>query len=96
MAGRALAPGHFSSCSYTIPLKVDTYGLDCARRRPVHGLEQELALALGMTVADLREFRTNPKRANDDVMVRLAQVLIERGDAMKRVGDLLLDDGPRP
>ena len=70
-------------------------GLDFARGADLFmGSEQELALALGMTVADLREFRTNPKRANDDVITRLGQVLIERGNAMKRVGDLLLNDSP--
>jgi hypothetical protein len=68
-------------------------GLDFARGADLFmGSEQELALALGMTVADLREFRTNPKRANEDVMIKLGQVLIERGDAMKRVGDLLMHD----
>ena len=66
-------------------------GLDFARGADLFmGSEQELALALGVAVADLREFRTNPKRANEELLTRLAQVLIERGEAMKRVGDLLL------
>ena len=68
-------------------------GLDFARGADLFmGSEQELALALGVTVADLRECRTNPKRANEDLMARLAQVLIQRGEAMKRVGNLLLGD----
>jgi hypothetical protein len=66
-------------------------GLDFARGADLFmGSEQELALALGVTVADLRMLRTNPRRANEQLMTRLAEVLIERGNAMKRVGDLLL------
>jgi hypothetical protein len=54
--------------------------------------EQELALALGISVADVRELRTNPRRANPDVMNRLAKVLIERGKGMQRVGEMILED----
>ena len=65
--------------------------LDFARAADLFmGTEQELALALNVTVADLRELRTNPRRANPQLMERLAHVLIERGNAMKRVGELLL------
>ena len=53
--------------------------------------EQELAAALGITIADLRELRTNPKRANRAVEEKLAQVLTERGKAMQRVAELLLE-----
>ena len=68
-------------------------GLDFARGAELFmGSEQELALALGVTVADLREFRTNPKRANEQLVTQLAQVLIQRGEAMKRVGNLLLGE----
>ena len=56
------------------------------------GTEQELALALNVTVADLRELRTNPRRANAQLIERLAQVLIERGNGMKRVGEILLNE----
>ena len=56
------------------------------------GTEQELALALNVTVADLRELRTNPRRANAQLIERLAQVLIEHGNGMKRVGEILLNE----
>jgi hypothetical protein len=45
-----------------------------------------------VTVADLRELRTNPRRANAQLLERLAQVLIERGNGMKRVGEILLQN----
>ena len=68
-------------------------GLDFARGADLFmGSEQELALALDVTVADLRMLRTNPKRANEPLMKRLAVVLIERGEAMKKVGVLLQGD----
>ena len=68
-------------------------GLDFARGADLFmGSEEELALALGVTVADLRMFRTNPKRANEQLMRKLAAVLIERGEAMKKVGALLQGD----
>ncbi len=51
--------------------------------------EQELALALGVPLADLREYRQNPGRAPEALLARLGQVLIERGKAMTRVGELL-------
>jgi hypothetical protein len=51
--------------------------------------ERELALALGITVADLRELRTHPGRASPELLARLGQVLIERGQGMKRVGEML-------
>jgi hypothetical protein len=55
------------------------------------GSEQELAAALKISVADLRELRTNPGRASEDVIARLGQVLHERGKGMARVGEILLD-----
>ncbi len=55
------------------------------------GTERELALALGVSVADLRDARQNPERVPDDLLERLAHVLIERGNSMRRVGELLLD-----
>jgi hypothetical protein len=60
------------------------------------GSEKELALALGMTVADLRELRTHPRRASDDVMAQLGQILVERGKGMARVGEILLRDDDTP
>jgi len=56
------------------------------------GSENDLAAALGISVADIRELRTNPRRANPDLVQKLARVLVERGNAMKRVGEILLDD----
>lgn len=56
------------------------------------GSEEELALALGVPVADLREYRQNPARVPDALLTRLGQVLIERGQAMRRVGELLGGD----
>ncbi|MGH7469192.1 MAG: hypothetical protein ACRENP_14645 [Longimicrobiales bacterium] len=55
------------------------------------GNENELALALGITVADLRELRTNPRRVSAELLTRLGQVLMERGKGMTRVGELLSD-----
>jgi hypothetical protein len=54
--------------------------------------EQELALALGIPVGDLRAYRNDPGRAPPAVLQKLAQVLLERGKGMQRVGELLLDD----
>jgi plasmid maintenance system antidote protein VapI len=53
------------------------------------GSEQELALALGISVADVRELRTNPRRVTPELMDRLGNVLMERGSGMKRVGEML-------
>lgn len=51
--------------------------------------EEELALALGIPVADLRSYRQKPANVPDTVLMRLAEVLIERGRGMIRVGELL-------
>lgn len=53
--------------------------------------EQELALALDISVADLRSYRQKPDGVPPDVVDRLAGVLIERGRGMVRVGELLRD-----
>ncbi len=55
------------------------------------GTEKELALALGIPIADLRDHRQNPDRAPDAVLRQLGQVLVERGNGMRRVGELLLE-----
>jgi hypothetical protein len=55
------------------------------------GSEQELALALNLSVADLRELRTNPRRVSPELLARLGNVLMERGKGMTRVGELLRD-----
>ncbi len=56
------------------------------------GSEKELALALGVPVGDLRDFRQNPERAPDAVLQKLGRVLVERGNGMRRVGELLLEE----
>lgn len=53
--------------------------------------EKELAAALGISVADVRELRTNPRRANPQLLEKFARVLIERGKAMQRVGEILAE-----
>jgi len=64
--------------------------LDFARAADLFiGSEQELAMALGIAVADVRELRANPRRASGELLARLGQVLVERGNGMKRVGEML-------
>ena len=46
-------------------------------------------MALGIAVADVRELRANPRRASGELLARLGQVLVERGNGMKRVGEML-------
>ena len=55
------------------------------------GTERELALALGVSVADLRYARQNPERVPEELVERLGRVLVERGNSMRRVGELLLE-----
>lgn len=54
--------------------------------------EQELAMALGIPAGDLRAYRNDPRRAPPAVLHKLAQVLLERGQGMQRVGELLLEE----
>lgn len=56
------------------------------------GAEAELARAVGLSVADLRALRANPDRASPDQLERMGRVLIERGNGMKRVGEMLVED----
>ncbi len=56
------------------------------------GSEKELALALAIPVADLRDHRQNPERAPQELMRRLGRVLVERGNGMRRVGELLQEE----
>lgn len=58
------------------------------------GSEQELARALDVEPGDLRKWRQEPGSAPDDVLTRLADVLIERGRGMRRVGELLKQGSP--
>lgn len=56
------------------------------------GTEQELARALGISIADLRAARTNPTRVPREVLQNLGKVLVERGSGMRRVGEMLLEE----
>lgn len=60
------------------------------------GTEEELARALGLQVGDVRALCTTPANAAPETLARLGTVLVERGRAMVRVGELLLEDGPAP
>ena len=51
--------------------------------------EEELAMALGIPVADLRSYRQKPESTPDDVLHKLGEVLVERGTGMARVGEML-------
>ena len=67
--------------------------LDFARAAALFmGTEQELARALGISVADLRSSRTQPATVPPELLARMGRVLIERGAGMKRVGEMLLED----
>jgi hypothetical protein len=54
--------------------------------------EEELAMALGIPVADVRSYRQKPSSAPPEVVAKLAAVLVERGRGMARVGEMLADD----
>ncbi len=60
------------------------------------GTENELATALRIPVADLRALRAHPRAIPDDMLRRLADVLIERGRGMVRVGEMLHERGGGP
>jgi uncharacterized protein YfaQ (DUF2300 family) len=67
--------------------------LDFARAAALFmGTEQELAQALGVSVADLRAARQVPAQAHPALLVKLGNVLMERGAGMKRVGEMLVED----
>jgi hypothetical protein len=68
--------------------------LDFARAAALFmGTEQELSMALGIDVGDLRQYRTDPGRAPAPLLAQLGRVLIERGKGMQRVGEMLQDRG---
>jgi hypothetical protein len=56
------------------------------------GSEEELAHALGISIADLRASRTSPDRVPKALLRKLGDVLVERGKGMARVGEMLLED----
>jgi hypothetical protein len=55
------------------------------------GTEQELAMALDIGVGDVRQYRANPQRVPPDVTAKLGRVLLERGQGMARVGEMLIE-----
>lgn len=54
--------------------------------------EQELAQALGLNVEEVRRYIQAPGSASDDLMERLAALLVERGQGMARVGEMIRED----
>ncbi len=65
-------------------------GLDFKRATDLFlGSEQELSLALGVSVGDVRDYRQNPERVPEAVVQKLGRVLVERGNGMRRVGELI-------
>ena len=56
------------------------------------GTEDELARALGVAIADVRAARANPQHASRELMARAGKVLLERGNGMRRVGEMLAED----
>jgi hypothetical protein len=67
-------------------------GLDFRRAADLFiSSDGELGAALGITAADVARYRRQPDAAPPEVLARLGTVLIERGLAMARVGELLQD-----
>lgn len=65
-------------------------GLDFKRCSDLFlGSERELALALGIALDEVTRLRGRPEDASDTVLLRLAQVLEERGQGMQRVAEML-------
>lgn len=65
-------------------------GLDFRRAADLFiSSEAELGAALGLSGAEVARYRRQPEAVPPEVLVRLAEVLIERGTAMARVGELL-------
>lgn len=68
-------------------------GLDFKRATDLFmGGEQELALALGLEIGDLRRLRQRPAEASDALLRELARVLSERARGMARVAEMLAPD----
>ena len=53
------------------------------------GSEEELAAALRIDPSTLQRHRRDPARAPETLLLKLAEVLIERGRGMMRVGEML-------
>ena len=60
------------------------------------GTEEELAVALGLAIGDLRAAKATPNHVSPELTERLGRVLVERGKAMSRVGEMLMDDEKGP
>jgi hypothetical protein len=54
--------------------------------------EEELAMALGIPVADVRSYRQKPASVPPEVLATLGRVLVERGRGMARVGEMLQEE----
>jgi hypothetical protein len=55
------------------------------------GRTDELAMALGIEAGALEGYRRDPATVPPDLVNRLAEVLVERGRGMVRVGELLAE-----
>lgn len=60
------------------------------------GRKTELAMALGLDAEALEAYRREPATTPSGLLDQLAQVLIERGRGMIRVGELLAESGQGP
>ena len=68
-------------------------GLDFRRATDLFlGTGDELARALGIDADRVERYRKRPGDAPPDVLARLGDVLVERGRAMMRVGEMLGED----
>jgi hypothetical protein len=68
-------------------------GLDFRRGADLFiSTESELGAALGIPPADVARYRRKPDAAPAELLARLGTILIERGRAMSRVGELLRDE----
>lgn len=56
------------------------------------GSEEELAAALRIDRGTLQQHRRDPARAPEALLLKLAEVLIERGRGMMRVGEMLREN----
>lgn len=56
------------------------------------GSEEELAAALRIDHRTLQRHRRDPGRAPEALLLKLAEVLIERGRGMVRVGEMLREN----
>ena len=54
--------------------------------------EEELATALRIDPETLRRHRRDPGRTPDALLLRMAEILIERGRGMVRVGEMLREE----